>query len=202
MEQKGDKAGSTMPGKTLDRREQILDVAQHLFLRHGLDGVTTRQIAKAVGISQPSLYAHFPNRDAIAVELCVRAFSILERRLRKVDAAMTGRARLRELCRAYIDFGLKEPAAYRVAFMADIAMDEASGAHRGLEAGLAAFSILRGAYGEVVADPEAAELAAQTVWAGMHGLVSIMLTRPEFPFVEISRLISAHLDLLLGRTDL
>ncbi|HQS68678.1 MAG: hypothetical protein B7Y36_00570 [Novosphingobium sp. 28-62-57] len=198
MEQKGDKAGSTMPGKTLDRREQILDEAQRLFLRHGLDAVTTRQIAQAVGISQPSLYAHFPNRDAIAVELCIRAFGILERRLRKVDAAMTGAARLRELCRAYIDFGLEEPAAYRVAFHADIAMDEVSGKHRGLEAGLATFSILRSAFGELLADPAAAELAAQTVWAGMHGLVSILLTRPEFPFVERTRLISAHLDRLLG----
>ncbi|MCX7283437.1 MAG: TetR/AcrR family transcriptional regulator, partial [Novosphingobium sp.] len=179
-------------------REQILDEAQRLFLRQGLDGVTTRQIARAVGISQPSLYAHFPNRDAIALELCLRAFGSLQRRLHRVDAATTGHARLRELCRAYIDFGLEEPAAYRVAFLADIAMDEASGMHRGLEAGIATFSILRGAYGEVIADPEAAELAAQTVWAGMHGLVSILLTRPEFPFVERSRLISAHLDLLLG----
>ncbi len=202
MREKVEIAASASQRRAVDRREQILDEAQHLFLRHGLDGVTTRQIAQAVGISQPSLYAHFPNRDAIAVELCIRAFGSLERRLRKVDAAMQGAERLRELCRAYIDFGLEEPAAYRVAFMADIAMDEVSGTHRGLEAGLATFSILRNAYGQVIADPDAAELAAQTVWAGMHGLVSILLTRPEFPFVERSRLISAHLDLLLGQMEL
>lgn len=181
-----------------DRREQILDEAQRLFLEHGLDNTTTRQIALAVGISQPSLYAHFANRDAIAVELCIRAFGILERRLGNVDPTLPPDVRLRELCRAYIAFGLEEPAAYRVAFMAEIAVDEKSGMHRGLAAGLSAFSFMRSAFDRLMPDAEEAELAAQSVWAGIHGLVAILLTRPEFPFVERNRLIDAHLNRLLG----
>ena len=184
--------------RVTDRREHILDEAQRLFLGHGLEAVTTRQIAHAVGISQPSLYAHFANRDAIAVELCIRAFQQLEQRLGAVDARLTGLERVRELCRAYITFGLEQPAAYRVAFHADIAVDDESGMHRGLEAGISAFSILRQAYADIIADAAQAELAAQTVWAGIHGLVSILLTRPEFPFVDLQQLIDAHLDRLLA----
>ncbi|MFN3469735.1 MAG: TetR/AcrR family transcriptional regulator [Novosphingobium sp.] len=185
-------------GRVADRREQILDEAQRLFLEHGLDGVTTRQIAKAVGISQPSLYAHFPNRDAIAVELCVRAFRLLETRLLAVDDSQTGAERIRQLCRAYIAFGLEQPAAYRVAFVADMAVDNESGVHRGLEAGLAAFAVVRRAFGAVHADPARAEVAAQSVWAGIHGLVTILHTRPEFPFVDRRALIEAHIERLLA----
>lgn len=181
-----------------DRREQILDEAQRLFLEHGLENTTTRQIALAVGISQPSLYAHFTSRDAIAVEMCVRAFGSLERRLCAVNRSLAPSRRLRDLCRAYIDFGLEEPAAYRVAFMAEIAVDDQNGIHRGLEAGLATFSLLRDAMIAHVGAEEEAEIAAQSVWAGIHGLVAILLTRPEFPFVERNRLIEAHLERLLG----
>lgn len=191
-------APPTKSARHPDRREQILDEAQRLFLEHGLDSTTTRQIALAVGISQPSLYAHFASRDAIAVELCIRAFGFLERRLRSVDQSLPPARRLRELCRAYIQFGLEEPAAYRVAFMAEIAVDEESGMHRGLEAGLATFSILREAMTVPSGNPDEAEAAAQSVWAGIHGLVAIMLTRPEFPFIARDRLVEAHLDRLLG----
>ncbi|AXU20898.1 TetR/AcrR family transcriptional regulator [Novosphingobium sp. ERN07] len=184
--------------RSADRREQILDEAQRLFLEHGLDSTTTRQIALAVGISQPSLYAHFASRDAIAVELCIRAFGFLERRLRSVDQSLPSAQRLRELCRAYIQFGLEEPAAYRVAFMAEIAVDEESGMHRGLEAGLATFSILREAMTAHLGNANEAEVAAQSVWAGIHGLVAIFLTRPEFPFIEPGKLIETHLDRLLA----
>jgi len=184
--------------RVTDRREQILDEAQRLFLDHGLEAVTTRQIAQAVGISQPSLYAHFANRDAIAVELCIRAFQQLAQRLGEVDASLTGANRVRELCRAYIAFGLEQPAAYRVAFHADIAVDDESGMHRGLEAGISAFSILRQAYADIIADHAQAEVAAQSVWAGIHGLVSILLTRPEFPFADLRQLVDAHIDRLLA----
>ncbi len=49
-------------------------------LRHGMQAVTTRQIAAAVGVSQPSLYAFFPNKQALEAEVCTRAFEELTSR--------------------------------------------------------------------------------------------------------------------------
>ena len=34
-----------------DRKEQLLDVATHLFAKYGLEGTTTKDIAKAAGVS-------------------------------------------------------------------------------------------------------------------------------------------------------
>lgn len=47
-------------------REQILRASSTLFARYGYHGTSTRQIADAVGIRQPSIFYHFPSKAAIA----------------------------------------------------------------------------------------------------------------------------------------
>ena len=54
---------STM--KQEDTRQRILDKALELFAAHGYDAVSVGEIAKAVGIKAPSLYNHFPGKQAI-----------------------------------------------------------------------------------------------------------------------------------------
>ena len=46
-------------------RERILTAASRLFAERGYDGTSTRQIADAVGIRQPSLFHHFASKQAI-----------------------------------------------------------------------------------------------------------------------------------------
>jgi AcrR family transcriptional regulator len=50
-------------------RERILVEAARLFARRGYHATTTRQIAQAVGIRQPSLFHHFPSKHAIVQEI-------------------------------------------------------------------------------------------------------------------------------------
>ncbi|WAC70158.1 TetR/AcrR family transcriptional regulator [Microbacterium sp. SL75] len=50
-------------------RQQILVHAARLFGRHGYHGTTTREIADAVGIRQPSLFYHFSAKHVILAEL-------------------------------------------------------------------------------------------------------------------------------------
>jgi AcrR family transcriptional regulator len=46
-------------------RDQILTIASNLFAVHGYYGTTTREIAEAVGVRQPSLFHHFGSKAAI-----------------------------------------------------------------------------------------------------------------------------------------
>ena len=46
-------------------RERILDAALDLFSVHGYDGASIRQIARAVGLRESSLYNHFAGKEAI-----------------------------------------------------------------------------------------------------------------------------------------
>ncbi len=56
-------------------KEKILDTALELFSRQGYDGASVRDIARAVGIRESSLYNHFPSKRALfdgIVDFCVQ----------------------------------------------------------------------------------------------------------------------------------
>ena len=51
--------------KQEDTKQRILDKALELFSARGYDSVSVGEIAEAVGIRAPSLYNHFPGKQAI-----------------------------------------------------------------------------------------------------------------------------------------
>lgn len=60
------------------RRDEILDAAARLFAEHGYPGTGMDDIGAAVGISGPSVYKHFPAKDAILVAIGQRSALRLE----------------------------------------------------------------------------------------------------------------------------
>ena len=60
-----------------DRREQLLDVAMHLFSRFGLEGTTTKDIAKAAEVSPGLLYHYYASKEDLLVDV-VRRFQALD----------------------------------------------------------------------------------------------------------------------------
>lgn len=191
-------------GQGAERREEILDAAQALFAQKGVHAVSTRQIAERAGISQPALYAYFATKDDIAAELCVRAFAILGQRMAQARVGYVPTPEHFDRClRVYIDFGLDHPDAYRVAFMLEKSVDggflEKTG-DRPMLAGQAVFAVFVEMVGEVHAQGIMAGddvmAVTQSLWAGLHGLVSLLIARPEFPWVEREALIATHVAML------
>lgn len=184
-----------------ERREEILVHALKLFSEHGVHTVTTRQIAASVGISQPSLYAYFPTKQALVEEVTTRAFSALAMRMQQVSHALHGVQRIEALARVYIEFGLEQPDAYRVAFMLEpIRSNEACQPDAILKAGLGAFDGLRKAMAAELGEgrtDEQINLLAQSFWAATHGLVSLLIARPNFPWCDRHALIEFHLGQML-----
>ena len=71
-----------------ERRGDILTASLSLFARHGLHGVTTRQIAEAAGISEALLYRHFRSKEELYSELqksCLSALTRIAERLVKLE---------------------------------------------------------------------------------------------------------------------
>lgn len=64
-----------------DTRERILVVASGLFAVQGFAGTSTRQVAEAVGIRQPSIFHHFATKTAILQELIHRDLGPARRHL-------------------------------------------------------------------------------------------------------------------------
>ena len=55
--------------------ERILDEAEGLFAERGYAGTTIRDVSAAVGIRNPSLYNHFPSKDALYAAVLERGIS-------------------------------------------------------------------------------------------------------------------------------
>lgn len=79
-----DPAASTVPADS--GRDRILDEAATLFLRHGYDGTSLRQLADVVGMKAGSLYYHFTSKDELLTEILRRGIDVMQHAF---DAAET-----------------------------------------------------------------------------------------------------------------
>lgn len=69
------------PGRpSVDRREEILVVAERLYESIGFDKTTIGDIARELGMSPANLYRSFPNRQAIDEAIAGRKLAIIEER--------------------------------------------------------------------------------------------------------------------------
>lgn len=176
-------------------RERILAVARQIFETEGPQAVTMRRVAAAADYSTMALYGHFADREDLLHSITREAFATFEQDLRDVEGA-TAWERLERGCQCYIRFGLRQPDDYRLAF--------AGGDRRaaqGPPAGQAAFDILRRMIRDCQAEGDLPgtdpDFFAQSIWAGLHGLASILLGFRGFPFFEKETLLQHHVRLLL-----
>src|ERR1700759_5289615 len=98
-----------------DRRQQLLAAAERLFAERGFLAVRLEDIGAAAGVSGPAIYRHFPNKEALLVELLVGISTRLLAGARAVisregDAA----AALDGLIDFHLDFALGEPDLIRI----------------------------------------------------------------------------------------
>lgn len=71
--------------KQEDTKRRILDKALELFSTQGYDSVSVGEIAKAVGIKAPSLYNHFPSKQAIFDAIVEATAAQYERDTDRID---------------------------------------------------------------------------------------------------------------------
>ena len=98
-------------------RDKISAAAQELYLKNGVEGVSMRKVADLVGVSAPAIYRHFQNKDALLNEIVIEGLKILEGYLRPALEAPTPYERLMRLIDRYLDFTLEQPRYFDFAFL-------------------------------------------------------------------------------------
>ena len=90
--------------------ELILDAAEELFARHGLHGVTLKEVAKRIGVHHTLLNYYFADKKALFdAVFSRRAVVTSERRMRVLDdydAATGGKPTVEGALRAFLDTDL------------------------------------------------------------------------------------------------
>ena len=192
----------------------IVSAALALIERAGsAEAVTLRAVAREAGIAAPSIYAHFPDRDAVLMAVVVRIFDELTEAIEQgqKSAGQDPAGRLVAGCEAYVTFGLEHPARYGVLFSRQLpaAPEYCNPVPIGpdgrpvLEFGAETFALLLQAIQDCVTAGVSAStdvLAdATAVWVALHGTVSLRTALPRFPWPPDPAASVRHLVLSLAQ---
>ncbi len=90
------------PDLVSQRRRQIIDAAVPLLMRQGFHKTTTRQIARAAGVSIGSLYEYVPSKEDLLYLVCDAIHREMERGVTEaLSTAVHGREALSAVIREY-----------------------------------------------------------------------------------------------------
>jgi AcrR family transcriptional regulator len=165
-------------------RDEILDAATELLLESNQEkAVSIRSVAQRVGVTPPSIYLHFADKDALLDAVCGRYFERLDDVMQQVaDEHPTTIDRLRAQGLAYVRFARQNPELYRIAMMSE--GHPGSDVDQALNA--AAFVRMRDSVQALMDEGNYPRgdvtSAALGLWTVAHGLAALFISRPYLPF--------------------
>lgn len=174
-------------------REEILDAASRLLVETGdEDEVSIRAVADAVGVTPPSIYLHFEDKNELIFAICERYFDELDRLTNEAAAGSDDPIESIVLRgRAYIRFGLDNPEPYRVIFMRKATATPLPWQHEKLLSSSAFGHLLQDVTaaieaGRIEGDPM---LVSVYLWSIVHGITSLLISKPNFPWPDLDRIL-------------
>lgn len=191
--------GRRRRGTGHELREVIVRVATDLLAAHGdVNGLTMRAVATAAGVTAPSVYRHFADKQALVRTVITERFDEFTDLLRAaaVAAGVQPGARLDAITGAYVRWGLDQPGHYRVLFSATNAGPAGLALDTDTEhPGASSFRLLVEAVAACLPRSRqgAALPLATELWASLHGIVDLRITKPEMPWPDPDVLVDTAL---------
>jgi AcrR family transcriptional regulator len=175
-------------------RAAILREAGDEFAEFGYDGFSLRRVAERIGYSPTTIYLYFQNKDDLLLETVRDGFTSFDNAIQSAAQSSDPTIRLCEIGMAYFQFGVENPALYRLMFMqrADFFLLRLTGigthpdeqseleAENALHHRVIAQELLVTAIQDGIKNgqfrPQDAILKADSLWASMHGLISLAIS--------------------------
>lgn len=184
-------------------REEILDAAD-VVLADSRDArqLSLRGVAKRAGISATSIYLHFSDVEQLKVAVVERAFAKLNEVRDAACQAITDPAEaLLARSRAYARWAVDHPGLYRLMFGPDlppsVAYDAEHSPSRHTFQTLVQSIARCQEVGAIDPADDALQLAT-LMWAAVHGLVTLRMDRPHFPWRPLDEMVNETVRRLLG----
>jgi len=157
-------------------RKRILDAAMQMFLTEGYEKTSIRNIADKIEYSPATLYLYFKDKDELLYAVQKEAFARMDEAFTEQITAADPLERLRQICRAYVKFGMQNPELYDLMFIIRAPMnvvEEKEMWENGSNAFDVLVHILRECIELKLIRYNDVMIAALSVWAMGHGLVSL-----------------------------
>ena len=193
-------------------RSRILDAAREISISEGYDALTMRRIAERLDYSAAALYRHFHDKSEIVSALLAAQFEELTASLEAVSSIADPIERIRRAARVYAEFGVADFDRYRQMFVSppevadDISFLSAPPPSTAASPATELYAILRRAVAQAIAglrfrpDITDIDLVTQTLWAGLHGAVSLHAARTrdsDVPWRPLQQTVSVVIDAML-----
>jgi AcrR family transcriptional regulator len=164
-------------------RTEIVAAAKELLAKSAnADAVSIRAVAEAVGVTAPSIYLHFADKEDLLSAVVADVFTELDAAmLAAADGLSMPMERLRAFGMAYVDFALTHPEHYRLA-----ALDPCLRPNVDEVLATAAFEHFNDTVTEcmdagIFASGDPLPVTLQ-LWAAAHGIASLMIVKPYLPW--------------------
>ena len=179
-------------------RDEILEAATALL--EGLqddEALSLRAVARQIGVAAPSVYLHFPNRDALVLAVMERCHAEL---VAAVDeAALTApnpAAELRTRARLHVEWGLRHPGLYKVLHESLLNQRADTPAKRELTA--RTVISIQSCIDSGLAPPGDAASIAFDLRTAIHGMTCQRINQPDSPWPPYQQQIDRFLAALVG----
>lgn len=186
-------------------KRDIIEATSRLLARMGSDeALSLRAVAREVGVSAPSVYLHFADKDAVLLAVAAELFGDLERTLDKAaaDAGADPVAALLARAHAYVTWALTHPGHYKVLYEGALLrrLGDPSQPAFGRPALLALVAdVKRAAAAGALPSADDPERTARLLWQAVHGVTSLRINKPGVQWDDAERdveaLVRAVLDL-------
>jgi AcrR family transcriptional regulator len=179
-------------------RDELIQAGRRLLMTAEREAdVSIRAVTRAAGTVPQSFYLQFSNLDELLYEVYALEFEDLRRAMTQAAGTTPDPvARLRAVCEAYCSYAQAHPGRYRALFGVRGQAHHEDWEGRPLP-GAPAFSVLMDTVGGALAARRSqadAFLAASTLWACLHGVITLRADRPAFPWPPLPDAISRLVD--------
>lgn len=175
-----------------ETRDKILDAARELFVTEGFEGVSMRKVAEKIEYSPTAIYVHFADKQELFRELCHQDYARLAEVFQSSVMSTDPLGRLKQTGAIYIDFGMRYPNHYKFMFMTPHPPHEPDEVDREMMGNpeVDAYAFLKwatqqaidaGCFREELND---ADLISQTLWASVHGVISLQIAKGCDPWCD------------------
>jgi len=171
-------------------RAEIVDATKDLLAESAnSDAVSIRMVADAVGVTPPSIYLHFADKDALIEAVVSDVFAELDEAMMSAGAAVEHPlGKLRAYGLAYVKFAVEHPEHYRVATM-ERCPTEGQPGHLDMVLADAAFVHFMATVQEcmdagIFAKGDPLPVTLQ-LWSAAHGIASLMIAKPYLPWGDV-----------------
>ena len=168
-----------------ETRDKILDAAREIFITEGYEGVSLRKVAEKIEYSPTAIYVHFSDKEELFRELCHQDYARLAQVFQSSVMSTDPIARLKQIGAIYIDFGTRYPNHYKFMFMTPHPVHELDDQDRAMHGNPEkdAYAFLKWAVQQAIdagcfhGEVQDAEVVSQTLWAAVHGVISLEIAK-------------------------